>query len=181
MPFEIVYDKENGQVIAARSMAAPKEDLNLVEGQDKLFLDFDFSEQPPSAFRVDSETGTLVQREDWVEPEPATALSVQADAPDFSPIDGIPELPADGESSITITVQKISLHTGNPLTGARHTNLLNIRTTAGTLSARQTSLSQGKANFSLRSSTETVVAEVKVWAKAIPKPAILRVEFAPAE
>lgn len=179
MPYEIVYDEESGRVLLARPIAAPREDLVAGEGQAKLFLEFDFAGRPLSAFCVDPDARTLVLREDWVEPEQDVELKLSTDASTTSPIDGIPEVPADGESVVTITVQKMSLTSGRPLTGARHNNRLNIRTTAGTLSARQVNLDKGQASFTLRSSTETVVTEVRVWAEEIPQPATIRVEFAP--
>jgi hypothetical protein len=179
MPYEIVYDEESKQVLLARPTAAPREDLVLAEGQGKLFLDFDFAGRPLSAFSADPAAGTLVLREDFVEPEQDVALELSTDAPAVSPIDHIPEVPADGESAVTISVQKVSTTSGRPLTGARHSNRLNIRTTAGTLSARQVNLDRGQAAFTLRSSIETVVAEVRVWAEEIPQPATIRIEFAP--
>ena len=179
MGFEIVYKKETGQILLSRRIAAPRDDLTPGEGEDKLFLAFDFADRPVSAFRVDPERGTLELREDFVEPETGVELSLTSDATDTSPIDGIPEIPADGQSTTNIAVQKKSVATGRPLTGASHNNLLNIRTTAGTLSERQVTLEKGQATFILRSSTETVVAEVRVWAREIPQPATIGIEFAP--
>jgi hypothetical protein len=181
MPYEIVYDAESGRILAARPTAAPREDLVLGEGQSKLFLQFDFAGRPLSAFRVDLEAKTLALRDDWVEPEQDVVLELGTDAAAVSPIDGIPEIPADGKTAVKIMVQKVSTKSGQRLTGARHNNQLNIRATAGALSARQVNLNKGQASFSLHSSTETVVAEVRVWAAEgeIPQPAILRIEFAP--
>lgn len=179
MPYEIVFDEASGRPLWARSIAAPREDVVIGEGQARLFLEFDFAGRPLSAFRVDPDAGTLVVREDFVEPEEEVFLELSTDAPATSPIDGIPEVPADGKSKVTITVQKVSAASGRPLTGARHNNRLHIRTTAGTLSARQVNLEKGQASFTLRSSTETVVAEVRVWAEELPQPAMLRCEFAP--
>ena len=179
MPHEIVYDAATGRVVAAQSSAAPRHDIVLSEGQSRMFLSFDFAGLPISAYRVDTGTNTLVLREDWTEPE-EVFLKLEADASAAaSPIDGIPEIPADGQAQIEIVIRKMSQKTGKQLTGSAHKNLLNIRTTAGVLSARQLNLSKGEANFSLRSGTQTVVAEVRVWADEIPRPATIRVEFAP--
>lgn len=46
---------------------------------------------------------------------------------------------------------------------------------------RQVDLEQGRASFDLRSSTETVVAEVRVWAEGMLQPATIPIEFAPPE
>lgn len=179
MPYEVVYDKDSGKIMMARSSAAPRDDLILHEEQAKLFLAFDLGGRPMSAFRVDADAGTLVLRDDWVEPEAGVRLALSVDATATSPIEEIPEVPADGQSEATITVQKISTKSGQALTGHKHDNRLFIRTTAGTLSHRQIHLEQGQARFTLRSSTETVVAEVRVWAQEIPGDVTTRVEFAP--
>lgn len=181
MPYEIVYEVESGRILAARSTAAPRADLVLGEGQGKLFLQFDFAGRPLSAFRVDPEAKTLALRDDWIDPEQDVILELSVDAPAVSPIDGIPEIPADGKTEVKITIQKVSTKSGQRLTGARHNNRLNIRTTAGTLSTRQVNLNKGQASFTLRSSTQTVVAEVRVWAaeREIPQSATVRIEFAP--
>jgi hypothetical protein len=179
MGFEIVYKKDTGQILLSRRAAAPADDLAPGEGEDKVFLSLDLENRPMTAFRVDPEQGTLELREDYVEPERGVELSLTSDAADMSPIDGIPAIPADGRSTTALTVQKKVVATGHPLTGAKHKNLLNIRTTAGTLSAPQLNLEKGRTTFTLRSSTETVVAEVRVWATEIPRPAIIRIEFAP--
>lgn len=181
MSYEIVYETEGGRILASRPSNAPRKDLILPKGQGKLFLSFDFAGRPLSAFRVDAEAKTLVPREDWVELEQDAILNLSADAPAVSPIDNIPEIPADGKTKIKITVQKVSSKSGQRMAGARHNNRINIRTTAGTLSARQLNLEKGQAGFTLRSSTETVVAEVRVWAEKISQPVTIRVEFAPIE
>ncbi len=181
MAYEIIYERESGHILATRRSAMPREDMRPSEGQDKLFMVFDFGNRPMSAFRVDADSGELVLRDDWVEPEADVGLTLTVDAPATSPIDDLPEILADGESVAMITVQKISLVTKRPLTGVRHHNRLNIRTTAGTLSARQVYLDKGKATFTLRSSAETVVAELRVWAPDISGVLTTQIEFAPVE
>jgi hypothetical protein len=127
------------------------------------------------------DAGTVTPRADWTAPETDVRLELTVDSPALSPIDGTAELPADGKAQATITVRKRSLESDRDLTGAQHDNLLTIRTTAGTLSRRQVSLRRGKAKFTLRSSVETVVAEVRVSAETIPQAATIRVEFAPPD
>jgi hypothetical protein len=176
---EVLFEVDTGTILLTRSIAAPRDDLVPAEGQGKLFVDFDPGDRPVSAFRVNPEQRTIELRADFVEPEMDAELALSSDATATSPIDAIPEIPADGNSLTTITVQKKSVASGRPVTGAGHRNRLSIRTTAGTLSARQLNLERGQASFRLRSSTETVVAEVRVWAEGIPRPATIRIEFAP--
>jgi hypothetical protein len=181
MPYEIVYHKETRQILAARRTAAPREDVVLTPEQAVLFTDVDLGERPLASFLVDPDAGTVAPRADWTAPETGVRLELSVDTPAVSPIDGTAELPADGKAQATITVRKRSLESDRDLTGAQHDNLLTIRTTAGTLSRRQVSLRRGKAKFTLRSSVETVVAEVRVSAETIPQAATIRVEFAPPD
>jgi hypothetical protein len=177
---EIIYDADTGAILAVREIAAPRDDLAPGEGQRKIFLgEVDFEGRSLAAFRVNPERGTVEPRADFAAAEADVELALTSDAAARSPIDGIPEIAADGNSSTTITIQKRSTRTGDHLRGAGHRNRVSIRTTAGTLSARQVSLERGEATFTLRSSAETVVAEVRVWAEGIPRPATISVEFAP--
>ena len=68
MGYEITYDRQSGYIVVVRETSAPRDDLAPGEDQDKLFLKFDFGDRPVSAFRVDTERGTLVQREDYAPP-----------------------------------------------------------------------------------------------------------------
>jgi hypothetical protein len=179
VPYEIVYDQATGEILAARPSAAPAEHLVLGQGQARLFADIELAGRPIAAFRVQPATNQIAFREGWTQPEAGAMLEVQSDVQTVSPIDGALEIPADGTSAATFTVQKRSLASGRALTGSQHDNLVTIRTTAGTLSARQLRLQSGKATFTLRSSLETVVAEVRVTAERIPGQSTLRIEFAP--
>ena len=178
MSYEILYHKKTGAILAARRGAALHGDLLAGEGQAKLLTRADLEGRPVHAYRVDPETKELTLRDDWVDPEKDVSLELQHDAAHTSPIDGLPMIPADGSSMVTFTVRKMSA-SGRALTASRHDNQLHIRTTAGTLSAHQVNLRSGEASFTLRSSTETVVAEISVWADGIPQRARLAVEFSP--
>lgn len=67
-----------------------------------------------------------------VETPQACFLVLQSDAPDVHPVDGIPEIKADGTSFTTITVQKIS-DRGEVQKSRNDNDELFLRTTAGVL------------------------------------------------
>jgi hypothetical protein len=179
MAHEIIYDRATGQVLLARRIAAPRDDLQPGEGQGKLFIDFDPGDRLIAAFRIDPDKRRLEPRDDFSSPESDVRLALSCDAAAMSPVEDIPALPADGQTQTTVTVEKRALADDRPLVGAAHKNKVKIRTTAGTLSDNIVTLRKGKATFTLRSSTETVVAEVKVWADDIALQASLRIEFTP--
>ena len=176
---QILYDTTTGRILAARPTATPREDLVLDPDQAVLFADVDFGDSPLASFRMDLATGSVSLRDDWNPPEVGVRLDLTVSGTTPSLIDGIPELPADGTSEAIVTVQKRSVDPDRPLTAASHDNLLTIRTTAGALSERQLALRRGQATFKLRSSTETVLAEVRVSAARIEGVATVRIEFAP--
>ncbi len=179
MPHEIIFDTGTGRILITRKIDAPREDLLPGEGQSKLFLDFDFADRPVAAYKVNLEKQTIEARDDFNFPEYDSRLVLSSNAAMKSPIDGIPGIPADGQSVCIITVEKRSISQDKLLNGANQDNKLNIRTNAGTLSEIQVTLKRGKASFTLRSSTQTVVAEVRVWAAEIPQPASIMIEFLP--
>jgi hypothetical protein len=179
MLYELVYNTETRHILVARPSATPRDDLTLGPGQAVVLADVDFGDRPLASFQLDRDTGALVPREDWNAPEVGVRLDMTVTTAARSPIDDIPELPADGVAEATIVVQKRTSDSDRALTAASHNNLLTIRTTAGTLSERQVALRRGRAEFKLRSSVETVVAEVRVSADGITEPAIARIEFAP--
>jgi hypothetical protein len=180
VPYEIIYDRATGEIRAARLSAGPGESLVLGEDQERLFTNVDLQRRPVGAYRVHPDTHRIVVKDSWVRPEVGVGLEISTDVDTVSPIDpDAKEIPADGTSVVTVTVQKRSLSSGRALTGAQHDNLLTIRTTAGTLSARQVPLNNGTASFTLRSSTETVVAEVRISAERVPVQATARIEFTP--
>jgi len=144
-----------------------------------VFAEVDFGDRPLASYQLDLDTGAVVPRADWTPPEVGARLELTVTTAARSPIDDIPELPADGTSEATITVQKRTVGSDRALTAASHNNLLTIRTTAGALSQRQMPLRQGRAQFTLRSSTDTVIAEVRVSADRIAEPVSARIEFAP--
>ncbi|WP_328524059.1 hypothetical protein [Kribbella sp. NBC_00359] len=179
MLYQLVYDTQTRRIVAARPTATPRVGLVLGPSQALAFADVDFGDRPMASYVFDPELRALVPREDWNPPEAGVRLELTVTTPARSPIDDVPELSADGTSEATVAVQKRTLDSDRALTAASHRNLLTIRTTAGTLSDRQLSLVRGRAAFTLRSSTETVLAEIRVSAESISEPAIALIEFAP--
>ncbi len=95
-------------------------------------------------------------------------LEVAADAPDRHIVDGIGEIPADGQSFTTITVQKINM-LGEPLKRRQDNNELFLRTNAGMIKnnqgqqdIRSMKLRNGRASFRLYSETIKRVATVQI-------------------
>jgi hypothetical protein len=179
MLYQVLYNIDTRRILAARPTATPREDVLLGPNQATVFADVDFGDRPLASFHVDADTGAVVPRGDWTPPDPGVRLDLAVTTAARSPIDNTPELPADGRSEATIVVQKRAVESDRALTGVIHDNLVTIRTTAGTLSQRQKAMRQGRAEFTLRSSTETVIAEVRVSADRIAQPASTRIEFAP--
>jgi hypothetical protein len=104
-------------------------------------------------------------------------LELTTDAPDISPLNGVPEILADGRSTATIFIQK-KTRLGEPLLGEEDNDLVHLRTTRGTLSHRQVRLVRGQAMFTLRSSTDTIVADVTAYGADL-KHHMIHIEFAP--
>jgi len=112
----------------------------------------------------------------------AASLRLTSDATDEHPVDGVAEVPADGESYATITVEKLDAH-GEPLTRRRDNDEVFVRTTGGSLQdehgkpIRSVKLSSGRATFRLVS--EPVGRLVTVEALGQPPLAgvELRLEF----
>jgi hypothetical protein len=98
-----------------------------------------------------------------------TFLQVSSDSGDLHPVDGIPEIKADGESFTTISVRKLDAQ-GEPQKARADNNELCLRTTAGTLMSadgrevvNRIKLKQGEAAFRLVSEPARRVAMVSVF------------------
>ena len=111
-------------------------------------------------------------------------LAVQSDAPDVHPVDGIPEIKADGTSFTTITVQKVD-ERGQAQKARTDNDELHLRTTAGTLQSADgkeaitsVKLKLGQASFRLLSEKARRVATVSVFnADAGVEDGTIRIEF----
>lgn len=111
-------------------------------------------------------------------------LLLSCDAPDAHPVDGIPEIRADGTSFTTITVQKVD-GGGKPQQGNSDNDLLYLRTDHGTLynaggkqEITSIKLRRGQAAFRLVSEKARRVATVQVFnADANLLDRSIRIEF----
>jgi len=111
-------------------------------------------------------------------------ILLSSDAPDVHPVDGIPEIKADGVSFTTITVRKIDGR-GGPLQGRSDTDQLYLRTDYGTLFSadgkeeiNSIKLKKGQASFRLVSEKARRVATVQVFnADAGLADRTIRIEF----
>ena len=110
-------------------------------------------------------------------------LRLTADAPDQHVLDGIGELPADGESSCTITVEKVDA-SGHVLRRRRDTDEVFLRTTGGMLMEargstriRSVKLRSGRATFRLVSEAFPRLVTVSALGHGSPAPAELQIEF----
>jgi hypothetical protein len=116
---------------------------------------------------------------------PPAFLSLTSDAPDRHIVDGIGEIPANGTSYCTITVEKMDLN-GTPLTGIEHQDELFLRATGGIIMdekgeqrIRSLKLRSGRAAFRLVSEPSPKVVTVSVFSRE-PRlaKAEIQVEFA---
>ena len=117
--------------------------------------------------------------------EPAQAfLVLSCDAPDVHPVDGIPEISADGESFTTITAQKVDGR-GELLQGKNDNDQLYLRSNHGALfssDGKETitsiKLKKGQATFRLFSEKAHRVATVQVFnGDAGLQDCYIRIEF----
>lgn len=111
-------------------------------------------------------------------------LALTCDAPDVHPVDGIPEIAADGKAFTLITVLKLDVGR-KPVSGKEHDDQLYLRTTHGTLQnatgkeeVSRIKLKNGKAELRLRSEAARRVATVRVFnADKELRDATIQIEF----
>jgi hypothetical protein len=96
-------------------------------------------------------------------------LKLTSDAPDVHPVDGMPEISADGKSFTTITVQKVD-ERWQPQADRTDNDQLYLRTDRGTLQSADGTeeissikLKKGKVTFRLVAETAKRVATVQVF------------------
>ncbi|OPY80855.1 MAG: hypothetical protein A4E65_01310 [Syntrophorhabdus sp. PtaU1.Bin153] len=117
------------------------------------------------------------------EPE-VFSLYITTDATDKHPIDGIPTIPADGSSSVLITIQKVD-ERAKPQTGKKDNDQLYlranhgiIRDAAGKEAISSTTLDKGEARIRLFSETVRRVATLQIMANNPDiQDCMLRIEF----
>ena|SRR2546425_5014401 len=104
-----------------------------------------------------------------VEEPKISLLRIRTDASDLHPVDGIPEIKADGTSFATITVQKVN-ESGEPMLGEDDNDPLYLRTDYGSLWSTDgreeittVRLERGQASFRLVAERARRVATVQVF------------------
>lgn len=113
-----------------------------------------------------------------------SSLVVTTDAAETHPVDGVPLIPGDGKSFVTLRVSKVDSQ-GKPQARRRDADLLWLRTDNGTLrddkgekEIRSVKLAAGKAVFRLYSSKSKRLATVHLFnADPFLRDAAVRVEF----
>jgi hypothetical protein len=172
----VVYDSTTGKIIghcsrifdngkwreATIEEIFPQRDRSKLEA---LYLKDDprYLTQGPEHWRMRRDESGVVA---GLERLPAIILSCDAGDADN---DGVPDLPADGTSTTTITVKLDDNSQGD----------VTFRTTRGSLSKRTVRTStKGQGSVKLRSSTETVSLAVTASAPGY-RPAKLELEFIP--
>lgn len=160
---------ERGQIVETPLAALDSQvyRLNLGWSMELFSPGGDFSEQ------LEAITGAKVKPRT----ERPAQLELTTDAPDVSPHNNIPEIPADGQSTAKIFIRKKSPE-GHLLTGEADNDLVILHTTRGTLSQRRVRLEQGQAQVTLRSSTDTIIADVTAQGENL-KRYMLHIEFVP--
>lgn len=111
-------------------------------------------------------------------------LLISSDAPDAHPVDGVPEIAADGVSFTTITVQKID-DRGQPQQGKNDNDLVYLRADYGTLlnadgkeEITSIKLKKGQAAFRLVSEKARRIATVQAFnADSNLQDRAIRIEF----
>jgi hypothetical protein len=111
-------------------------------------------------------------------------LDVAVEAPGVSPVDGVPEVPADGKAFCTINLAKMTV-TGQVLNRAKDTDEVYLRATGGQLvNARgklqhKLQLNKGKASFRLMSETTPRFVTVSIFSPTLQKVDV-HIDFVPA-
>ena len=105
-------------------------------------------------------------------------IELTTDAVDTAdPINGIPDIPADGTSSCSIIIKKRD-RAGNYLTDVGDNDTIDLECSRGKLSALRINIVNGEASVTLTSIAETCVSEVKAKVEGM-EPVIIRIQFAP--
>jgi len=105
-------------------------------------------------------------------------LEITTDATDsLDPIDGIPDIAADGSSTCTLTIKKKNGQTGDYMTEAGDNDTVDISATRGKLSALRVDLVNGEAAVTLTSVIESVVTDVTVTSSGLADDSI-QIQFA---
>jgi hypothetical protein len=117
-----------------------------------------------------------------LEPGAATHLTLSADAPDRHAVDGVGEIPADGQSYCTVTVERVGPG-GDRAAGEEGAAEVFLRTTGGVIMdsrgrrhVRSVRLRRGRATFRLVSEEHPRLVVVQAFERQGP-PVELPLEF----
>ncbi|MBI3273446.1 MAG: hypothetical protein HYZ53_30965 [Planctomycetes bacterium] len=180
MRSEILYERSSGKIVGLRQCMGAEEYMVPVGDQDKLVADFDPGRKPLAAFRVNPVEGKILENPDF---SPPARLVLTCDAPGKHPVDGIPEIRADGKSFTSILIQKVDLE-GNSLASDADHDRVYLRTDGGLLTDPEgkqiwmVQLRNGAARVRLVSGRESRVAVIRVFNENLHlMPGQLSVEF----
>ena len=116
---------------------------------------------------------------DYTEQHYNNYLELTTDATDTAdPVDGIPDIPADGVSSCTITIQKKNGETDADMVAAGDDDTVTLTNTRGALSVLQVDLVNGTADVTLTSVAETCISDIVASADGLDSGSI-QIQFAP--
>jgi hypothetical protein len=197
----VIYEKKSRKIVGLSADCEPDHDKEFALGEVVQGL---INPQPLSKYDavqvIDREQArallqspreSLVLREQTkgkvqvaIEEPGQSFLLLSSDAPDVHPVDGIPEIKADGESFTTITAGKVD-EQAQPLKGKDDNDQLYLRTDYGALFSadgkkeiNSIKLNKGQASFRLVSEKARRVATVQVFnADAALLDRTIRIEF----
>lgn len=113
-------------------------------------------------------TGTTLKPKLAIREPEVFSLFITTDAPDKHPIDGIPEIPADGSSSALITIQKID-ERFKPQRGTKDNDQLYLRTDHGII--RDVESNEDINNIRLRKGQ----AQIRLFSEKVMRVATLQI------
>lgn len=182
----LIFDTETRKVVGLSADSEPDLDKNyaleeVVRGlvNAKAVQQYDalqVSDRTQASVLLNTPRDRLILREGprgslqvAIEEPKLSFLRLSCDAPDVHPVDGIPEIRADGASFTTITVQKVD-EQGKSRQGNSDNDQLYLRTDYGTLfdadgaqEINAIKLRRGRATFRLVSEKARRVATVQVF------------------
>jgi hypothetical protein len=178
---ELEKDFALEEVVSGLANAEPPGHYDAIQVRDREQVRAIFNAPPGSVVLRETPKGKMQVS---VEEPTKAFLLLQCDAPDVHPVDGIPEIIADGESFTTITVQKVDGR-GELLQGKNDNDLLYLRSDYGALFSADgkepitsIKLKKGQATLRLVSEKSHRVATVQVFnADAGLQDRYIRIEF----
>jgi len=121
-------------------------------------------------------TGSMDRAAYFVQ-RPARLVVTTTATDTFHPLDGIPDIPSNGNSSASLDIKKVDAD-GNDLTGAGDNDLVQIRTDKGLIDDWEVTLVNGVKSSSIISTKESTVATITFEAPGLVG-ASIQIQFAP--